>query len=649
MFIRKITAALVLLLAAFAAIPQQVRADATAKVEGGRVVLENELLRVAVDPQAGGRIVEYIFKAWDNTNLAFPAQDNGGLAMDMFWQQKWPGELLKNPYEFEIVKSGPEEAVVRVWRLSTGEAQGKIVEDVAGIRVQRTLRLRSGERALHVGINLQNTAEKGRLAGYWMQNNFFLPGGKEANTWYRPSAHGVDTIATEKPSPNYWYFVEAPTAGWLGVANQKLNGGLMLLMDYNDLWKLYTNMGAVTTEWFYDRVAIPPGKSWNTEVSIVPTPGLGSYAFGSDSLIAALQIEPRPNDLQVTHKMTSGTSGLKDVTVRTWAEGAKGDWKTKPVEQKIAVVDEKVAGLVTSLPDAKTAPLVVQVEVTGTTVEGKRATFRYGDFFGGLTGRNINMETLQPLYAFERPDKQKVFLKPDTIAKTKNDHLRVLFVRGLWHEYSGVDEALKEIPGVEVVDSWYDESDTGTSLLNFPPDYDTMLGYDVVVLANVDGGALGLVGQEMLADFVKAGGGVLLVAGDRTYGQARFENANFLKLLPVQIADSSDWRKAARPEPLAAATADATRGVTFEANTVALYRHILQPAAGATIAVTAGGSAALITQQQGAGRVAASLLLPFGEPAAGQTGYWRSPQWFSTMRNTVQWLAGKETGLQAQR
>jgi uncharacterized membrane protein len=642
MFFRKFRAACLLLLLTLVVSPRLARADATAKVEAGRIVMENELLRVVIDPQVGGRIVEYVFKPWDNTNLAFPARDNGGLAMDMFWQQKWPGELLKNPYEFEIVKPGSEEAVVRVWRISTGDAQGKKVEDVAGIRVQRTLRLRAGERALHIGISLQNTTDKGRLAGYWMQNNFFLPGGKESNTWYRPSVHGVDTISTEKPSPNYWYFVEAPTAGWLGVANQKLNGGLMLLMNYNDLWKFYTNMGAVTTEWFYDRVAIPPGKSWNTEVSIVPTPGLGSYAFGSDTLIAALQIEPNANGLQVTHKMTSGTSGLKDVTIRTWAEGARGDWKSKPIEQKVAAIDEQVTTLTTSLPDPQAAPLAVQVEVTGTTSQGKKQTFHYGDFYGGASGRNVNLETLRPLYSFARPLKEKVFLKPDKIVKTKNDHLRVLFVRGLWHEYSGVDEALKQIPNAEVVDSWYDESDTGTSLLNFPPDYDTLLGYDVVVLANIDGGSLGLVGQEMLADFVAAGGGVLFVAGDRTYGQAGFDNANFLKLLPVQIGGSSDWHKLPHAETLMASTTGITRGISFNANTVALYRHMLQPAAGAQVALTVGGAAALVMEQRGAGRVAASLLLPFGEPASGQTGYWQSPQWFGLMRNTLQWLSGNE-------
>lgn len=643
MFALRLFAVFALLLPALTVMPQTAFADATARVEAAYVVMENDFLRIAIDPQQGGRIVEYVFKPWDNTNLAYPAEDNGGLTMDMFWQQKWPGELLKHPYEFEIVKAGPDEAVVRVWRVSTGETHGRFIEDVADIRVERTLRLRAGERALHVGVSLTNTAEKGRLVGYWIQNNFFLPGGKEANTWYRPSAHGVDTISTEKPSPNYWFFVAAPTSGWVGVANDKLNGGLMLLMDYHDLWKLYTNMGSVTTEWFYDRVAIPPGKSWTTEVAIVPTPGLDSYAFGSDPLIAALEIEPGAEKLQVTHKMTSGTTGLKNVTVRTWAEGARGDWKTEPVEQQLAEVSEEVANLVSSLADAKHPPLVVRVEVTGTTSEGKKETFRYGDYYGGTAGRNVNLESLQPLYAFERPEKAKVFLKPDKIVKAKNDHLRVLFVRGLWHEYSGVDEALGQIPGVEVVDSWYDESDTGSSLLNFPPDYDTMLGFDVVVLANVDGGALGLVGQEMLADFVQAGGGLLVIGGDRTYGQAHFENRSFLKLLPVEIGATSDWHRLPQPVPLSIGGSDATSGVAFDANTVVLYQHNLQPLASATVAVKAGDAAAVVLQQNGAGRTAASLLLPFGEPSAGKTGYWESPQWFTTMRNTLQWLGSGET------
>ena len=36
----------------------------------------------------------------------------------------------------------------------------------------------------------------------------------------------------------------------------------MCLMDYNDLLALYDCCAAVTTEWMYDKVAIPAGKTW---------------------------------------------------------------------------------------------------------------------------------------------------------------------------------------------------------------------------------------------------------------------------------------------------------------------------------------------------------------------------------------------------
>jgi len=618
-----------LILCVLAISTQSVRADVTARVEADHIVMQNESLRIAIDPKVGGRIVEYVFKPFGEENLCFPAENNGGMLMDMFWQHGWPGELLKNPYEYEIVKAGPDEAVVRVWRVSTGEAKGKMIQDVAGIRVQRTIRLRRGERALRCNVSLINTQDVGKLVGYWIQNNFYLLGDRKNNQWYRPTRHGVDLISTEKPSSHYWYFVEGPTAGWVGVANRELNGGLMLLMDYNDLWKHYNNMAAVTTEWFYDRVAIPPSKAWQTDVTIIPTPGLSGYAFGSEHLIAQMDLEKTAGGMKVSHRLTAGSTGLKDVTITTHAHGARQPWETSKITKQIKVVDSSVQAIDVDLAGVESDPVIVQVEVIGTTPQGESITLRYGDYFGGAAGKNIDLITLGPLYAFERPAKQKVFLKPDKIIKTVNDHLRVLFVRGLWHEYSGVDEALAKVPEVEVINSWYTESGTGSSLLNFPPGYETLMGYDVVVLANIDGGALGGVGQEMLVDFVNAGGGLLIIGGDRTYGQARFDNKKFVNMLPVQLQGPSDWRR--RPSESGILS---DGDISFD-STAVLYQHLLNPVADARVTLRAGDAPLIITRREGKGTVIASLALPFGEPAPPSVGYWESPMWHELIRRLI--------------
>ena len=617
-------------------------ADATAAVADGKIVMRNELLRVVIDPNAGARVVEYVFKPFGSQNLCFPARDNGGMLMDMFWQQRWPGELLKNRYKYEIIKPGPDEAVVRVWRLSTGIARQKKQPMLADIRMQRTIRLRAGERALHCRVSLANTADTGKLVGYWMQNNFYLLGHKDANQWYRPTIRGVDLISTTRGSPFYSFFVEAPTGGWVGVASRRLDGGVMLLMDYNELWKLYTNMWAVTTEWMYDRVAIPAGKAWETDVALVPTPGLSGYVYGSRHVIAQMQVAETPGGLKVTHTLTQGTEGLAGVTVTTGAKGMRGVWQSPRVVHRLDKIDVAPRKVVAQLSEVKTAPVVIEVEITGKTEDGKSISLRYADYHGGPAGINKDMVTLDPLHAFERPAKRKVFLKPDRIVKIKNDHLRVLFVRGLWHQYSGVDPAVKQIEGAEVIDCWYGQSDVGVSLSSFPPDYPTLMGYDVIVLANADGPCLGDIGQEMLADFVRAGGGVLVVSGDRTYGQAGFSNPRFMEMLPVKLRGPFDWRKLPRPATLRPqSNSPIAKDLRFDDKTVVLYSHVLAPAEGAGVAIRADESPMLLTAKRGKGRVAAILALPFGQPKRPQVGYWQAKQWYKAVKNTIEWLAGE--------
>lgn len=81
----------------------------------------------------------------------------------------------------------------------------------------------------------------------------------------------------------------------------------------------------------------------------------------------------------------------------------------------------------------------------------------------------------------------------------------------------------------------------GETVGNFPGSDEELLTYNVIILGNVSGALLGELGQEMLADYVAAGGGLLLLAGARTYGQANFTNQRFLDLLPASFHADGDY------------------------------------------------------------------------------------------------------------
>lgn len=607
---------------------------------GDTLVLQNELLKLSIDLKNGARVSEFFYEPFKE-NIVYPVKSNGGMLMDHIWEQTWPGEFLFRKYNAEILKKTPEEASIRVWTMGEGET-------VRGVRFERVITLRGGSRALLCTVSLTNTSNKGRLTGYWIQNNFWLGGRKEGLTWWRPSTRGIDTMGLDASGKQWfsynWYYVSDPTAGWTAVSSPEIKKGLMLLMDYNDLWRFYDNASAVTTEWMYDKVAIPPGKTWKTDIIIIPVLGMEGFTYGSRYLIAYFSVKETAGALIVKHKLTASLVPLRSITLRTRAWGLKEKWETRSRDIHIDTLSDSVITEVVRLPGTGRMPAGIAVLLSATTPDRKQIIERYGDYYGGAEGKNQDPFTTKPYLTFERPPKKKRYLRPDVIKLKPNKNPRLLLLRGLWAEFFRVEEAFKrEFPDGEVVTGWLDESPVGLALSYFPADYSSLLSFDLIVLANIPAPALGLIGQEMLKDYLKAGGGLLLLGGDQAFGQAHFTNEELIKLLPVELGSTYNWRKLKGNRSLHAVPAlPTTKGVNFSERDIVLYHHICKPKKGATVAVRAGEYPILITDYVGRGRVACVLSTPFGEASPGEVPFWESPSWFQLMQNTVRWLLKSE-------
>jgi uncharacterized membrane protein len=294
---------------------------------------------------------------------------------------------------------------------------------------------------------------------------------------------------------------------------------------------------------------------------------------------------------------------------------------------------------------AQGMPAGIEVTITGTTTDGKEVREVYHDYFGGDFGPNFDLRDDKPLVSFIRPPKKKVYLKPDIIAYQPHTPPRVLFLRGLYNRYFRVDEAVKTVfPDAVITDSWLDKSDVGEYFTVFPADYTELMSYDLIVLANAPMTPLGLVGEEMLKDYLLAGGNVLLLGGDEAYGQAGFQNDGLIALLPVELGSKYNWRKIPGGAALhVAATSPLTAGVTFGPRDMLYYRQLCVPKPGMAVPVTAGGNPLLVlgSTPQG-GRLACVLATPFGEATPGETAFWDVPSWRTLMGNTVRWLVRHE-------
>ena len=610
------------------------------------VELTNDWLTVRVDLARGARVGSFLYKGFENQDVVFDyaaSEGNGGMCKDLWTVQGWPGEFDKRKFESKIVSTGPDEVVLKAWTTSAGESRKGVNEMLSDLKLTKTFTLRQGDRALHLKVEITNNGSKGKRPAYWFQNALDFDGERKNNLYWRPTRHAVDMISRDVESEYGYWYTAVPRAGWNGVTNAKLKRGIMFLMDYNSTQQLYDNVLANTLEWMYEDTAIPVGKTWVTDITLIPTEGYAGYRYGDRDLVAHFEAAETPSGLMIEHVISTSSAPLKDVTVKTKVIGAKDKWA---VEAEPFTVPELGFAPLTrqvSVTGIGPLPCVVQVTVTGTDTQGKSKSIAYEDYFGGKSGRNLNLEMLQPYYEFSAPPKIKQYLKPDVIKLKANAKPRVLFIRGLWADFQGMDEALKTMADVEVVNGWMKQAALGETLGNFPASYEELMSYNAIILANVSGSMLGDLGQEMLADFAKAGGGILFLSGDRTYGQAEFSNANFIPLIPATFKSGGDYARLPKPSAFLPAKSDRAlvKGLQFPASSVALYAHDVTATTDAVLLLTyADGRPAAVASAPGKPRVVLVTPLPFGTAPTGQKLYFQDPVWQEFLARTIAWLGG---------
>jgi uncharacterized membrane protein len=610
--------------------------------------IQNQWLTLRIDLSRGALVSSLLYKGFEDQDIiSDPTRGNGGLFKDLWTTQGWPGEFNQRIYEAEILEKGPEKVVVRTWTTGTGAYKNQKDENLSDILVEKTFKLDANSRVLTVEVALTNKGKKGKRVSYWSQSAIDFDGKLANNKWWRPTKHGVDWITQQriliyaKSINGYWYTAPV-TAGWNGVSNPNMKRGIMFLMDYNDIEQVYDNTAANTTEWMYDTTAIPVGRTWKTTMNLIPTEGFPGYSYGDLNVVGYCETQNTPSGLSVDHLIAASSVPLRNVTVRTEARGIVDKWKAESELLKTNELGYAPLARTVGIRGIGIMPCVIKTTVTGTKPDGVEVTAVYEDYFGGAVGKNSDLVTLDPLHAFVAPTKKKTYLKPDKIELSKNEKTRILFIRGLWSNFQGVDEALKKMGDVEVVDGWMKRAPFGEVASGFPAGYDELMSYNLIILGNVSGPMLGDLGQEMLSDYIQAGGGVLMLSGDRTFGQADFKNENFLKVLPLTFAGYGDYALMKEPSPLLPKDKHPIlNGVDLPAGDIVLYSHSLNPIKGAiTPLVFADGRPALILSGEKGRHVAALAPLPFGNAPSGKELYCRGDQYHRLMANLMKWLMG---------
>src|SRR5688572_7604291 len=128
------------------------------------IILENEYLRAELVPARGGRIISLIDKTVKQ-ELVFPFAGKGGMLIDIFGEQNYPGELSERPYAFRVIEQTPQAVGIEL----TATLTGARAPALAGLEVAKQVWMRDAHNRIEIKYQLRNPTDRRIAATPWLQ------------------------------------------------------------------------------------------------------------------------------------------------------------------------------------------------------------------------------------------------------------------------------------------------------------------------------------------------------------------------------------------------------------------------------------------------------------------------------------------------
>ncbi|MCL5408986.1 MAG: glutamine amidotransferase [Candidatus Omnitrophica bacterium] len=183
----------------------------------------------------------------------------------------------------------------------------------------------------------------------------------------------------------------------------------------------------------------------------------------------------------------------------------------------------------------------------------------------------------------------------------------------------------------------------GSKVSYFPSTVDELLGYNVIVLADIPQDAFSPEQRQSLTKYVKLGGGLLMLGGIYTYGTGSWNGSPLKPLLPVTIGKPFDLSRMPNDSRVRLTTVGSARlDMPMTQNSllgVVSWRNNVAAKPGAQEWMSAKGRPFAVFSRAEKGRVIAILGTTLGEPAHGQTSFYDSRGWPELVRKILMFLA----------
>lgn len=590
------------------------------------IALGNPYLQVVVSPELGGRISSLRVSQGDQEWVRPEIHPGWGLALDHFVSQPWPGELLEMPYR--VGERGSDFVVLEVE--VTGKWGNTTNSELTGLVLRKRIRVAPDWPVVEVEITISNPTTGVKRFELWGQQVPRPSAEVSEQIYLRPTTRGVQALRYPDDQA-VARFASDPTAGWCGVFAQDKQAGLLFLLDYNEVRTLYSALSAGTCEWMYDPIVLPPGEAWKTEYQIRPVWGLPSVTFASPETILYLEPLSTGEQLSFAAWATAGTKPANSHSLVLTAEDGQGDKSTGEVQ----------------LPKLGSEPVEVGEALSLAAGEAYVLRGKLESEAGSQEFATIHRPPDLPVsedpfaeYRLAQPPKTPQFLKPASIRLLRAEEKRTLALEGLFHDVFGVDRALAAA-GLETRRGLFWVDHFGPHLTYFPATYEELLKYRLVVLADIDARALNPRSQEMVADFVKVGGGLLILGGYYAYGNGGYADSRLAEVLPVDCGPPFDFVDFAKSQPMI--LEKIPPGLQLPSWLRELpggpRMHRLGARPGATVVLHCGDWPALVTWQVGKGRVAAFAGTVLGHYQRSGPVFWESREWRRLLPAVMKWLA----------